>query len=214
VADLFRRACQPAVAVVVIVAGVNLITMAISYEHEFVLARRNGQIAWVAGLVPFSVDGILVAASVALYWAGQHGMTGLRRLWQPLVTGAVGIAATVSANMVSDLRFWWLGPAVAASSGLSLVLISWVAFWLLRVQREQTSPEPEPVAAQPAADCSCPPPAVTLTEALRAARAELQRRGEPTGEQKLADRFGVTRHQVRTILVEPSVNGHGEGADR
>src|SRR5258708_7668367 len=120
-------------AVFAVVTVIAVFTMAISYEHEFVLARRNGQVTWVAGLLPFSVDGMLLVASVAIYWAAGHGIV---RPLRPMATGAVGIAATIAANMFSDLRFWWLGPAVAASSGLSLVLVGDVAYWLGWGQRE------------------------------------------------------------------------------
>jgi len=193
----------PAVVVGVTVAVIAVFTMAISYEHEYTLARDNGQVAWVAALLPFSVDGMLLVASVAIYWGASHG---IRRPLRPMATGAVGIAATIAANMFSDLRFWWLGPAVAASSGLSLVLISDVAYWLLSVQRKLAAGQ-DP---RRRAGCSCPPPATSLAEALPLARQVLKERGELYGEDALADRFGVTRHRLRQALavtVEPSLNG-------
>src|SRR5258708_39777416 len=114
-------------AVFAVAPVLAVFTMAISYEHEFVLARRNGQVTWVAGLLPFSVDGMLLVASVAIYCAAGHAIV---RPLRPMATGAVGIAATIAATMFSDLRIWWLGPAVAASSGLSLGLVRAVAHWL------------------------------------------------------------------------------------
>src|SRR5258708_4206118 len=190
-------------AVFAVVTVIAVFTMAISYEHEFVLARRNGQVTWVAGLLPFSVDGMLLVASVAIYWAAGHGIV---RPLRPMATGAVGIAATIAANMFSDLRFWWLGPAVAASSGLSLVLVGDVAYWLVSAQRKVAAGEdPRRRVA-----CSCPPPPVTLAEAVPLARQALKDAGQPHGQEVLAGRFGVTRHQLRQLEAaagEPSVNG-------
>jgi hypothetical protein len=189
-----------AVLVVGITAVVLAMIMVISYAHEVELASRNGQVPWVAGLIGFAVDGILVVASIALYWAGQHGITRPR---PPLLTAAVGMVATIGANFVSDERTWWLGPAVAGSVGLAAVLVGWVAIWMVETQRKLRAGEP----LQPAADCSCPPPPVTLAAALLLARARLRDLGEPAGEQALADRFGVTRNQVRKLLAPPADPG-------
>lgn len=198
-----------------VVVGV-VIASAVSYEHEYQLALRNGQPRWVSALVPITVDGILFAAAVALLWAAARRIHGWGRLWRPRAELAVGIAATIAANVASDLHAQWLGPAVAASAGLAVFLLSDIAFWLLGEQRRTAHGEPD----QRAVNCSCPPPsdpATSLAEALPLARAELIARGEPSGEEILAERFGTTRHQVRAILrprtvetVErPSANGNG-----
>lgn len=225
-----------AIVLGVVVLGV-IITSAISYQHEYVLARHNGQVRWVSSLLPFSVDGMIFVAGVALLWAAIRGIRGWKRLWQPGGVLAVGVAATIAANWSSDLQLKWLGPAVSASSGLALVLMSAVAFWLLAEQRKLARGE-EP---QPAVNCSCPPPlppSVTLAEVLPLAREELRSRGERYGEEALAERFRVTRHEVRSALAEQaakpgpsdaagapaslstgasrppqaSLNGHGNGA--
>ena len=188
-----------AIVLTVVTLGV-VITSAISYQHEYVLASRNGQVGWVSSLLPFSVDGQIFVAGVALLWAAMHGIRGLKRLWQPLGVLAAGVAATIAANYFSDLKLAWLGPAVSASSGVALVLMSAVAFWLLAEQRKLSRGD-DP---QPAVNCSCPPPlppSVTLAEALPLAREELRSRGEQYGEEALAERFGVTRHKVRSTLA-------------
>lgn len=207
------------------VVGVGMvIASAISYYHEYLLARHNGQVKWVSLLIPFSVDGMMLVAGVALLWAAMNGIKGWQRLWQPRAVLAVGVAATIAANFFSDLVIKWLGPAVSASSGLALVLMSAVAFWLLGEQRKLSHPED----VQPAADHTCPAPPTSLAEALPVARLRLRDDGEPFGEQALADRFGVTRHVVRSALAaptvvtgvelpsrpprSPSLNGHGDGA--
>lgn len=200
-------------AVIFAVVGVGMIiTSAVSYEHEYVLARANGQVRWVSALVPFTLDGMIFVAGAALLWAAMYGVRGFSRLWQPGGVMLAGIAATIAANYYSDVREEWLGPAVSASSGVAVVLMSAVAFWLLGEVRKQVRGD-DP---QPAADCSCPPPPLSVAEALPLARARLKDAGEQYGEQALADRFGVTRHVVRQLLTprtpEPSMNGSGPSA--
>jgi hypothetical protein len=172
------------------------ITAAVSYEHEYQLAYRHHQPGWVSSLLPFTVDGIIFGASVVILWAASRG---IRRPWRPISWLAVGILATIGANLASGLGDGWLGAAVAAWAGCAVIAVSDVAFWLLGKLRTLASGE-DP---QPASACSCPPPPTSLAVALPAARAELKRLGEPSGEQALADRFGVTRHQVRAVLSRP-----------
>lgn len=203
----------PVVVTLFVVAVITGITAAVSYEHEYQLAHRHGQAPWVSSLLPFTVDGMILGASVVIVWAAS---AGIRRPWRPLSVLLVGIAATIGANLASGLGDGWLGAAVAAWSGLALILISDVAMWLTGTLRALAQGE-DP---RPAATCSCPPPPLSLAEALPAARERLRERGEPAGEQALADRFGVSRHQVRTALAvpvvpqapEPSLNGSGPHA--
>lgn len=198
-------------AIFFVVGAGMIITSAVSYEHEYVLARDNGQVQWVAALVPFTLDGMIFVAGAALLWAAMNGVKGWSRLWQPGGVMLAGIAATIAANYYSDVRAQWLGPAVSASSGVAVVLMSAVAFWLLGELRKVAKGE----QPQPAVNCSCPPPPVTLAEALPLAKARLQDEGQRYGEEALADRFGVTRHLVRQAMAEtgagqlpgPSMNG-------
>jgi hypothetical protein len=192
------------------VAVITAITAAISYEHEYQLAHTHGQAPWVSSLLPFTVDGMILGASVVIVWAAS---VGIRRPWRPLAVLLVGIGATISANLASGWGDGWVGAAVAAWSGLALILISDVAMWLTGALRTLAAGED----TQPAADCSCPPPPLTLAEALPQARKRLQDDGLPAGEQALADRFVTTRHQVRASLSPPvelpdpghTLNGNG-----
>jgi len=194
-------------AIFAVVGAGMIIASAVSYQHEYTLARANGQVRWVAALVPFTLDGMIFVAGAAMLWAAMRGVRGFRRLLVPGGVMAVGIGVTVAANYYSDILARWLGPAVSASAGVAVVLMSAVAFWLLgEVRKVARGDEP-----RPAAGCSCPAPPLTVAEALPLARARLKDAGEQYGEQALADRFGVTRHVVRQSLAprtpEPSLNG-------
>ena len=174
-----------------VIAG---IVAAISYEHEYLLASRNGQVNWVSDVLPVSVDGMIVVASVAFLW-GAAQKAG--QLWRPGIVLGVGVAATVAANLLAGYRYAWLRPAVSAWSGVAIVAVADVVMWYVSARRKLARPE----ESQRRAGCSCPPPPLTLPEVLRLARAELKDRGQEYGEEKLAERFGVTRHKVRAALL-------------
>jgi hypothetical protein len=190
-----------------VVGAGMMIASAVSYQHEYVLARANGQVRWVAALVPFTLDGMIFVSGGALLWAAMNGVSGFRRLLVPGGVMAVGIGVTIAANYYSDVRAHWLGPAVSASAGVAVVLMSAVAFWLLgEVRKVARGDDPRLASVH-----SCPPPPLTAAEALPLARAHLRDIGEKFGEEALAERFAVTRHVVRTALTptppEPSPNG-------
>lgn len=178
------------------VFAITAITAAVSYEHEYELARHNGQVPWVSSVLPFTVDGMILGASVVLLWAGAQG---IRHPARPLAVLLVGISATIAANLASGWSFGWLGAAVSAWSGFALIMMSDVGMWLTAKRRELAGG----VQLQRDVNCSCPPPPTSLAEAVPAARAALKAAGLPHGEEVLADRFGTTRHQLRKVLVAP-----------
>ncbi|NYI95088.1 hypothetical protein HNR12_001365 [Streptomonospora nanhaiensis] len=89
------------------VAAVCLLTViaaVVSYAHMFELALRHGEPAWRAGLFPLSVDGMIVAASMALLADARQGRRGGVLPWALLV---VGSAASLAANVaVADPTLW------------------------------------------------------------------------------------------------------------
>lgn len=176
------------------VLAMTAIAAAVSYEHEYQLAHRNGQAPWVSSLLPFTVDGLILAASVTVLWAAGNG---IRRPLRPLAVLAVGIGATIAANLAAGLGHGWLGAAVSAWCGVSVVLVADVAFWMLGARRKLASGEP----SRPADDCSCPPVPLDLAEWVPLARARLSGFGLPHGEQELANRMATTRHQVKLALA-------------
>jgi hypothetical protein len=95
-ADRLIRAATA--AVVTAVAGFAAV---VSYSHVFDLGRLNGQSGTAARLLPLSVDGLILAASLVLLHEARNGRTvpGLARfaLW-------LGIGAPQSA------RTWPTGP--------------------------------------------------------------------------------------------------------
>jgi hypothetical protein len=174
---------------VLIVLVITGITAAVSYEHEYQLARRNGQDAWVSALLPVTVDGMVLVASVVLLWASSRGV---RRPFRPLAVLLAGIGATIGANLGSGVTAAWLRPAVAASSGVALVLSGDVLMWFIGRRRKLIKGEQD----QPGFRHRCPPPPLTLAEWVPLARAELKRLGLPAGDVALAAAMCTKRYQI------------------
>ncbi len=110
---------------VVAVAGVAAI---ISYQHAYELVRSHGESGATARLAPFTVDGLILAASMVMLDASRRSQRVPRLAGWSL---AVGIVATVGANLahgvvhgpVGALVSAWPAVALAGSFELLMMLI-------------------------------------------------------------------------------------------
>jgi len=82
------------VAAVVVVA---LVAAVVSYSHMQEVAHRAGE-AWRSYLVPLSVDGLVVAASMMLLTRRRAGLPGGWLAWPALLAG---VGASLAANMAA-----------------------------------------------------------------------------------------------------------------
>jgi len=100
---------------VVAVAGVAAI---ISYQHAYELVTSHGETGMSAHLLPFTVDGLIWAASMVVLDASRrhHPVPPLAK-WSL----AVGIVATIGANLAHGLNHGPIGAAVSAWPALALV---------------------------------------------------------------------------------------------
>lgn len=96
------------------VALLALIAATVSYLHMHMLVELHGQPGWVAALTPFSVDGMIVAASTTLLADSRSGGRGGFLPWALLVVGSV---ASLAANV-----------AVADPTAIGRVIASWPSF--------------------------------------------------------------------------------------
>jgi hypothetical protein len=78
------------------VAVLALIAATVSYLHMHLLVEQHGQPGWVAVLTPFSVDGMIVAASTTLLADSRSGGRGGILPWTLLVVGSL---ASLAANV-------------------------------------------------------------------------------------------------------------------
>jgi Protein of unknown function (DUF2637) len=99
------------------VALLALIAATVSYLHMQMLVELHGQPGWVAALTPFSVDGMIVAASTTLLADSRSGSRGGALPWALLVVGSV---ASLAANV-----------AVAEPTVTGRVIAAWPSFALI-----------------------------------------------------------------------------------
>ena len=89
----------------------------LAHLHIHLLVELHGQPGWVAALTPFSVDGMIVAASTTLLAPSRSGGRGGLLPWALLVVGSV---ASLAANV-----------AVAEPSVTGRVIAAWPSFALI-----------------------------------------------------------------------------------
>jgi len=108
------------VAAVLLVAAVAAI---VSYAHMREVADRAGE-GWRALLLPLSVDGLVVAASMVLLTRRRAGLPGGRLAWCALLGGVgASLAANVAAaqpDLTARMVAAW--PALAFAVGIELLL--------------------------------------------------------------------------------------------
>ena len=99
------------------VALLALIAATVSYLHMHALVELHGQPGWVAALTPFSVDGMIVAASTTLLAESRSESQGGVLPWLLL---AVGSVASLAANV-----------AVAEPTATGRVIAAWPSLALI-----------------------------------------------------------------------------------
>jgi hypothetical protein len=217
---------------VVAVVTVAVIAAVVSYSHMQQLAASAGE-AWRSWLIPLSIDGLVVAASMVLVTRRHHGVGGGHLAWGAL---GVGVAASLAANMADArpeitavLVAGW--PAVAFAVALELLLQQRradqhttttdtdVSTQLPAVVAPDPPPHrlpPVPLSAPPPAD---PASAVDLPSVVGVAapavdpvearvRELMGRRGRVPGRRVVARELGISEYQARTVLeriTAPSV---------
>jgi len=198
------------VGAVLLVAAVAAL---VSYAHMQEVAERAGE-QWRAWLLPLSVDGLVVAASMALLTRRRAGLPGGRLAWVALLGG---VGASLAANI-----------AAAEPTATARVVAAWpalafaVAFELLLQQRREPvaelvdepvgedSPAVEPVVDGPGeVDEPEVEPAVE-PDPVSARIAELvSAEGRPVGRRTVARELGITEYAAGQLLAR--TNGSGRG---
>ena len=102
-------------AVVCAVAGFAAV---VSYSHIYDLGHAHGQDGTAARLLPLSVDGLILAASLVLLHEARNGRgaPALARLMLWL-----GIGATVGANIAYGAGFGLLGALISAWPAVAFI---------------------------------------------------------------------------------------------
>jgi len=116
-----------------VVTAVASFAAVVSYSHIYDLGRVHGQAGTAARLLPLSVDGLILAASLVMLHEARN-----RRPAPPLARFALwlGIAATLGANAAYGAPSGPLGVIVSTWPAVSFVLAVEVALGLVRRGRQ------------------------------------------------------------------------------
>src|SRR6476659_1955150 len=113
-------------AAVLAVAG---IAAYVSYWHAYAVVRAHGENGITARLEPATIDGLVYASSMVVLYAARH------RLPVPSLARwllALGIAATLTANMAQGWSHGPVGAVIAAWPAVSLAGSYELLVWLIR----------------------------------------------------------------------------------
>ncbi len=144
------------------VATVAAMAAVISYRHAYELVSTHGETGVTARLVPFTVDGLILAASMLILDANRRNQAvpALAR-W----CLSAGIVATIGANLAHGLGHGPIGALVSAWPALALAGSFELLMTLIRTGRPVTAvPSPTATMSHPVslADHQAPP---ALTQA-------------------------------------------------
>lgn len=179
-------------------AAVAAVAGIVSFEHLRELGERAGE-GWRAYLLPFSVDGMMIASGAAIAYAKRTGRRAPVMSWFGLFTG---IVASLAANI-----------AVAQPSVEGRLVSAWPALALLISTEILIRRLPASDAARqdvPAVPEAKLPPAV-LAATERAAAAEqtallaARRQTEIAAPAKVATIVPVSRQPLKPVPQRPAV---------
>lgn len=187
-----RTATTAAVLLVAVIAAI------VSYIHIEHLAVTHGQDQLAACLLPLSIDGTVVAASMVMLRAAR---AGLPTPW--LARGMLGLAviATLAANIAYGLPYGL--PGALLSGWPAVAFIGCAEMTISAVRKLRRAPADADRAEVPADAQNA---AVMALKATATA-------GNPLSGRQLETRFGLTRAQATRVreLVLAESNGHAPG---
>lgn len=211
-----------AVAAVLAVAAVAAL---ISYRHCVAVVSAHGEPGTVGRLYPVVIDGLIIAASMVLLDSARHRETAPRLAWWMLTAG---IMATLAVNVLAGAASGLLGEIVAAWPAAAFVGCYEVLMLLVRAAARRTagitpdagdtaSGSPPPVLAGPApepapASAAHPVPVDAESAALLALKATLAA-GNPLSQNKLMEKFGLTRAAAQRVRKQALAEANGHNAN-
>jgi len=150
-----------------VVCAVAAFAAVVSYSHIYGLGRDHGQDGTAARLLPLSVDGLILAASLVLLHEARNDRDApaLARfmLW-------LGISATIGANIAYGAGYGLLGALISAWPAVAFIGTVEIAAQLVRRSRGPHAPTSMPDAPEVPGD---------VDQAVRAAYAASVAAGQP-----------------------------------
>jgi Protein of unknown function (DUF2637) len=180
-----------------VVCAVAAFAAVVSYSHIYGLGRVHGENGTAARLLPLSVDGLILAASLVLLYEARNGRDapGLARfmLWP-------GIGATIGANVAYGARYGLLGALISAWPAVAF--IGSVDIAMQQVRRARAPQAATSVPAEPEVPGD-------VEQAVRAAYVASVAAGAPLSQRAMAERFGLSRRRVSQLIASVTVESNG-----
>jgi hypothetical protein len=177
-----------------VVCAVAAFAAVVSYSHIYGLGRAHGQDGTAARLLPLSVDGLILAASLVLLHEARNDRDAPRlarfMLW-------LGISATIDANVAYGAGYGLLGALISAWPAVAFIGTVEIAAQLVRRSRG------------PRAATSAPEVPGDVEQAVRAAYAASVAAGAPPSQRAMAERFGLSRRRVGQLVTQVTVESNG-----
>jgi Protein of unknown function (DUF2637) len=183
------------------VAAVAAVAAVISYRHAYELVTTHGETGLTARLLPFTADGLILAASMLILDASRrhHRVPPLAR-W---CLGA-GIAATIGANLAHGLGHGPIGALVSAWPALALAGSFELLMTLIRTgppAETTATPTSQANQAAPAAVHGAPLEPAGTPPVEQTARA-WHRAGR--SQRAIARDLGIDRRKIKRIIDHPT----------
>ncbi len=177
------------------VVAVAVVAAIVCYQHAYELVRSHGESGVTARLLPFTVDGLIWAASMVVLDVSRRNRPVPRLAAWSL---GAGIVATVGANLAHGVGHGPVGVLVSAWPALALVGSFELLMMLIRTGRGTRPGEAEPWhQVVPPLVQQAPPElaaAPTLEQTVRARHEAGQ------GQRAIAREFNIDRRKVKRIL--------------
>lgn len=188
----------------VVVLAVAGFAAVVSYSHIFDLGAAHGQSGTAARLLPLSVDGLILATSLVLLHEARNGRPAPALARAML---ALGVAATVAANVAYGARFGSLGAVISAWPAVSFIGCAEMGVTMARRGHVRVTGQAPAVSFRAA---GLPEIAASAEHAARLALAASVAAGNPLSGRQLQTRFGLTRTAERRVrqAVTAAGNGH------
>jgi Protein of unknown function (DUF2637) len=203
------RAIRVSTAAAVI--GVAGIAAYVSYQHAFEVVRAHGESGLTVRLEPATIDGLVYSSSMVILYAARH------RLPVPALARwllALGIVATLAANVAHGWPDGPVGAVVAAWPAASLVGSYELLLWLIRTSaamtRSQNPGQDGDLAVHTATDLQLLPVTATGADGSGSVLGDSEATGAPD------DRCTAAGAALDRIIVpcRPGPDGAHQPADQ
>ena len=183
------------------VAAVAAVAAVISYRHAYELVSTHGETGATARLVPFTVDGLILAASMLILDASRRSQPV-----PPLARWclAAGILATIGANLAHGLGQGPIGALVSAWPALALAGSFELLMTLIRTEppaAQATIPADHEDQAVPIVEHGAPP---ALAGAPAVEQTVIAWHQAGRSQRAIARELGIDRRKIKHIIDHPT----------